>query len=96
MDAVLSRVAHAMAYDFRLMMAAATTPRKRAPTNDVDTAQWMCLGIGMGADQVSHVGGLGLKVAQLGLAAQATYGSACDLHKAIVPSISDAPHRPRT
>ena len=39
-------------------------------------------------------GGLGIRVAQMGFAAQATYWSAVDLHKAVMSSICIALNRP--
>ena len=45
----------------------------------------------MGTGQTPHVL---WSVAQMGFAAQATYWSAVDLHKAVMPSICDALHRP--
>ena len=39
-------------------------------------------------------GGFGLRVAQMGFAAQATYWSAVDLHKAVMPRICEALNRP--
>ena len=39
-------------------------------------------------------GGLGIRVAQMGFAAQATYWSAVDLHKAVMSNICEALNRP--
>ena len=39
-------------------------------------------------------GGLGIRVAQMGYAAQATYWSAVDLHEAVMSNICDALKRP--
>ena len=39
-------------------------------------------------------GGLGLRVAQMGFAAQATYWSAVDLHRTVMPRICEALNRP--
>ena len=39
-------------------------------------------------------GGIGIRVAQLGFAAQATYWSAVDMHRAIMPNICSALHKP--
>ena len=39
-------------------------------------------------------GGLGIRVAQMGYGAQATYWSAVDLHKAVMSNICDALRRP--
>ena len=40
-------------------------------------------------------GGMGIRVAQMGFAAQATYWSAVDLHKAVMTSICEALNRPQ-
>ena len=39
-------------------------------------------------------GGLGLRCAQMGFTSQATYWSAMDLHKAVMPRICEALNRP--
>ena len=86
-------VAHALEYDFRLVPPAVMAPLQRRlerglrqtmsvlPGSEVSELTW-------GRAKVSTCfGGLGIRVAQMGFAEQATYWSAVDLHKAVMTSL---------
>ena len=84
-------VAHALGYDFGFVPAAgdgstAATLGRRAQKNAPSASQKRRLWVGMGACKTLH-GGLGVRVAQKGFAAQVTYWSAVDLHKAVMTNI---------
>ena len=79
-------VAHALDYDFRLVPPVVMTPLQRR----LEGGLWRTMSVLLGSE-VSELaweraklstcfGGLGIRVAQMGFSAQATYWSAVDLH----------------
>ena len=93
-------VAHALDYDFRLVPPAGMVPLQRRLEGGLRQALSVLLG-----SEVSELaweraklptcsGGLGIGSAQMGYAAQATYWSAVDLHKAVMTNICEALNRP--
>ena len=92
-------IAHTLDYDFGLVQLAVMAPLQR-----LEGGLRQTLSVLLGSD-VSGLaweraklstcfGGLGMRVAQIGFAAQATYWSAVDLHKAFKPIICEALDRP--
>ena len=93
-------VAHALDYDFRLVPLALMAPLQRRLEGGLRQTMSMLLGSEVyvlaweRAKLSTCFGGLGIRVAQMGFAAQATYWSAVDLHKAVMSNICDALDRP--
>ena len=93
-------VAHALDYDFRLVPPAVMAPLRRRLEGGLRRTLTVLLGSGVSelawerAKLPTCFGGLGIRVAQMGFAAQATYWSAVDLHKAVMPIICEALDRP--
>ena len=88
-------VAHALDNDFRLVPLAVMAPLQRQLEGGLRRTLTVLLG-----SEVSELawertklltcfGGLGIRVAQMGFAAQATYWSAVDLHKAVMKTICE-------
>ena len=93
-------VGYALDYDFRLVPPAVMAPLQRRLEGGLRQTMSVLLG-----NEVSELaweraklstcfGGLGIRVAQEGFAAQATYWSAVDLHTAVVTGICEALRRP--
>ena len=93
-------VAHALDHGFRLVPLAVMDLLQRLLEGGLRHTFPVFLGgvglsAGMGASKTPHVlWWPGHRVAQMGFAAQATYWSAVDLHKAAMTSICDALNRP--
>ena len=93
-------IAHALDYDFRLVPPAVMAPLQRCLEGGLGQTLSVLLGIDVSklpwerAKLPTCFGGLGIRVAQMGFAAQATCWSAVDLHKAVMPSICEALDRP--
>ena len=93
-------VAHALDYDFRLVAPGVMAPLQRRL--EAGLRQTMAVLLGSEVSEMAWeraklptcFGGLGLRVAQLAFTAQATYWSAVDLHKAVMPRICEALNRP--
>ena len=89
-----------MDYDSRLVPPAVTAPLQRRLEGGLRQTLPVLLGSAVSelawkrAKLSTCFGGLGIRVAQRGFAAQATYRSAVDLHKAVMTSICDALDRP--
>ena len=79
-------MAHALDNDFRLVNDAQKTGSDRR-------CRHCLVDVCRKAKLPTCFGGLGLWVAQLGFAAQATYWSAVELHMAIMPNMCCALHR---
>ena len=86
-------MAHALDNDFRLVPPLVMAPRQRRPENGL---RHCLVDVCRKAKLPTCFGGLGLWVAQLGFAAQATYWSAVELHLAIMPNMCCALHRQRS
>ena len=88
--------AHTLDYDFRAVMA----PLQRRLEGGLRQMLSVLLGIAVSelawerAKLTTCCGGLGIRVAQMGYAAQATYWSASDLHKAVMSNICATQNRP--
>ena len=93
-------VAHALDYDFRLVSLAVMAPLQRRLEGGLGQTMSVLLGSEVyelaweRAKLPTCFGGLAIKVAQMDFAAQATYWSAVDLHKAVMSNICDALDRP--
>ena len=93
-------VAHALDYDFRLVPPAVMALLKRRMEGGLTQTLPVLLGSDVSevawerAKLSTCFGGLGMTVAQIGFAAQATYWSAVDLHKAVMSKICEALDRP--
>ena len=93
-------VAHALDCDFRLVSAGVMAPLERRLEGRLRQTMSVLLGSEVSemawerAKLPTCYGGLGIRVAQMGFAAQATYWSTADLHKAVMPSICEAFNRP--
>ena len=93
-------VAHALDYDFRLVPPAVMAPLQRRLEGGLRRTLTVLLGSEVsewhGSEHHSPTcfGGLGIRVAQMGFAAQATYWSAVNLHKAVMTTICGALGRP--
>ena len=93
-------VAHALDYDFRPVARGVMPPLQRRLEAGLRQTMAVLLGSEvweMAWDRAklpTCYGGLGLRVAQMGFAAQATYWSAVDLQKAVMPRICEALNRP--
>ena len=93
-------VAHALDFDFRLVAPGVMAPLQRRL--EAWLRQTMAVLLGSEVSEMAWeraklptcYGGLGLRVAQMGFAAQATYWSAVDLHRAVMPRICEALNRP--
>ena len=93
-------VAHALDFDFRLVPLAAMAPLQRRLEGGL--RQTLSVLLGSAVSELAWVrakftmcfGGLGIRVAQMGYAAQATYWSAVDLNKAVMSNICVALRRP--
>ena len=92
-------VAHALDYDFRLVPPAVMAPLQRRLEGGLRQMLSVLLGSDVSelawerAKLPTCIGGLGIRVAQMGSAAQATYWSAVDLHKAVMTNICEALNR---
>ena len=93
-------VAHALDYDFRLVPPAVMAPLQRRLEGGLRQTMSVLL-----RGEVSDLaweqaklptcfGCLGIRVAQMGFAAQPTYWSAVDLHKGVMTNICEALNRP--
>ena len=89
--------AHAMDYNFRLVPPAVMAPLQRRLEGGLRQTLSVLLGSAVSelAKLSTCFGGLGIRVAQMGFAAQATYWSAVDLHKAVMTSMCVALDRPQ-
>ena len=96
---LLSRgVEHALDCDFRLVPPLVMVPLQRR----LENGQRQTMSALLEGDELAWerakvptcYGGLGTQATPLGFAARATYWSAFDLHKAVMPSICDALNRP--
>ena len=95
-----SWVAHALDYDFRLVSPGVMAPLQRRL--EAGLTQTMAVLLGSEVSEMAReraklptcYGGLGLRVAQMGFTAQASYWSAVDLHRAVMPRICEALNRP--
>ena len=94
-------VAHALDYDIRLVPPAVMAPLQRRFEGVGSGRRFRCslevLSLswpGSERNSPTCFGGFGIRVAQMGCAAQATYWSAVDLHKAVVSNICLALRRP--
>ena len=93
-------VAHALDYDFRLVPPAVMAPVRRRLEGGLRQTLSVLLGSDVSelawerAKLATRFGGLGIRVAQMGFAAQATYWSAVDLHKAVMTNQCEALNRP--
>ena len=93
-------VAHASDYDFRLVPPVVMAPLQRRLEGGLRQTLTALLGNEVSelawerAELATCFGGLGISVAQMGFAAQATYWSAVHLHKAVMTSICEALGRP--
>ena len=100
MDVDEQGVEHAPDYDFRLVPLAVMAPLQRRLEGGLRQTMSVLLGSEVselaseGAKLPTCFGGLGIGVAQTGFAAQATYWSAVDLHKAAMTSMCEALNRP--
>ena len=92
-------VAHALDYDFRLVPPAVVAPLQRRLEGGPRQTLTVLLGSEVPelawerAKLPTCLGGLGIRVAQMGFAAQATYWSAVALHKAVMTNICEALNR---
>ena len=80
-------VAHALDYDFRLVAPAVMAPLQRRL--EAGLRQTMAVLLGSEVSEMAWE-----RAAQMGFTAQATYWSAVDLHKAVMPRICEALNRP--
>ena len=93
-------VAHALDHDFRLVPPAVMAPLQRRLEGGPRQTLTVLLGSEVSewawerAKLPTCFGGLGIRVAQMGFAAQATYWSAVDLHKTVLTKICEALNRP--
>ena len=93
-------VAHALDYDFRLVPLAVMAPLQRRLEGGLGQTLSVLLGSAVselaweGAKLPTCFGGLGMRVAQMGSAAQATYWSAVDLHREVMTNMCEALNRP--
>ena len=93
-------VALALDYDFRLVPPAVMAPLQRRLEGGLRQTMSVLLGSEVfelaweRAKLPTCFGGLVIRVAQVGFAAQATYWSAVDLHKAVMTSTCEALNRP--
>ena len=95
---LLSRgVAHALDCNFRLVPPFVMAPLRRRLENGLRQTMSALLDgavSDLAWERAKRCGGQGIRVAQLGFAAQASYWWAVGLHKAIMPNICGALHRP--
>ena len=93
-------VAHTLDNDFRLVPPAVMAPLQRRLEGGLRQTVSVLLGSEVSelawerAKLPTCFGGLGIRVAQVGFAAQATYWSAVDLHNAVMTNICEALNRP--
>ena len=93
-------VARALDYDFRLVPPAVMAPLQRRLEGELRRTLTVLFGSEVSelawerAKLPTCFGGLGIRVAQMGFAAQATYWSAVDLHKAVMTTICGTVGRP--
>ena len=93
-------VAHALDYDFRLVPLAVMAPLQRLLEGGLGQTLSVLLGSAVSelawkrAKLPTCFGGLVFRVAQMGFAAQVTYWSAVDLHKAVMTTFCEALGRP--
>ena len=93
-------VVHALDFDLRLVPPAVMAPLQRRIDGGLGQTLSVLLGSAVSelawerAKLSTCFGGLGIRVAQMGFAAQATYWSAVDLHKAFMSNICAALNRP--
>ena len=93
-------VAHALDYDFRLVPPTVMAPLQRRLEGGLRQTMSVLLGSEVSelvwerAKLPTCLGGLGITVAQMGFAAQATYWSAVDLRKAVMTTVCEALGRP--
>ena len=93
-------VAHAPDSDFRLVPPAVMAPLQRRLEGGLRQTLSVLLGSDVSElawERAKHptcFGGLGIRVAQMGFAVQATYWSASVLHKAVMTNICEALNRP--
>ena len=93
-------VAHALDYDFRLVPLAVMAPLQRRLEGGLRQTMSVLLGSEVSelawerAKLPTCFGGQGIRVAEMGFAAQAPYWSAVDLHKAVMTNICEALGRP--
>ena len=93
-------VAHALDYDLRIVPPGVMAPLQRRL--EAGLRQTMSVLLGSEVSELAWeraklptcYGGLGLRVAQMGFAAQATYWSAVDMHRTVMPRICEALNRP--
>ena len=94
-------VAHALDCDFRLVPPAVVAPLLRRLEGLLRQTMSVLLGSEVSelarerANLQTCLGGLGIRVAQMGFAAQATLWSAVDLHKAVMTNVCEALNRPK-
>ena len=93
-------VAHALDYDFRLVPPAVMAPLQRRLEGGLRQTLSVLHESAFSelawerAKLSTCFGGLGIRLSQMGYAAQATYWSAVDLHRAVMPNICEALDRP--
>ena len=92
-------VAHSLDYDFRLVPPTVVAPLQRLEDGPRQTLATpiggpLTEGAWERAKLPTCVGGMGIRVAQLGFAAPSTYSSAIDLHRALTPLVCAGLARP--
>ena len=91
---------HALDCDFRLVPPTVMAPLQRRLERGLRQAMSVLLGSEVSelawerAKLPTCFGGLGIRVAQTGFAAQATYWSALDLHRSVMANLCEALNRP--